>query len=117
MTSDTSKFWHDVVACLQSHPRKPRVAIIHIFATFFEVKLGGHGRIKGEGNEQQSDRAENHRHNKLYLDRFEVQKVRLLIKNALCLYSELCFLPERGAQFQKNHEKSGRKVKNGAGRP
>ena len=36
--------------------------------------------------------------------RLEVQKVRFLIKNALWLYSELCFLPKRGAQFQKFHE-------------
>ena len=62
-------------------------------------------RIKGEGNEQQSDRAEKHHQNRLYLDRFEVQKVRLLIKNASWLYSELCFLCRRGAHFQKNHEK------------
>ena len=38
-------------------------------------------------------------------DRFEVQKVRFLIKNALWLYSELCFLLQRGAHFQKNREK------------
>ena len=37
-------------------------------------------------------------------DRFEVQKVVLLIKKALWLYSELCFLLQRGAQFHKNHE-------------
>ena len=34
-----------------------------------------------------------------------VEQVRLFVKDALCLYSELCFLPERGAQFQKIHEK------------
>ena len=67
--------------------------------------MGGMDRIKGEGNEQQSDRAEKYHQNRLYLDRFEVKKVRFLIKNALCLYSELCFLPKRGAQFQKTHEK------------
>ena len=73
--------------------------------------------IKGERNEQQSARAENHHQNGLYLGRFEVEKVRFVINNALCLYLELCFLLERGAHFQKIHETSGRKVRNGAGRP
>ena len=73
--------------------------------------------MKGRRSEQQSDRTENHYQNGLYLGRFEVEKVRFVINNALCLYLELCFLPERGAHFQNNHETSGRKVKNGAGRP
>ena len=67
--------------------------------------MGGMEGIKGERNEQQSDRAENHHQHGLYLSRFEVEKLIFLIKNALWLYSELCFLPERGAHFQKNHEK------------
>ena len=67
--------------------------------------MGGMDRIKGEGNEQQRDRAEKHHQNRLYLDRFEVQKVILLIKNASWLHSELCFLCRRGAHFQKIHEK------------
>ena len=57
--------------------------------------------IKGERNEQQSDRAENQHQNGLDLGRCEVQKVIFLIKNALWLYSELCFLCRRGAHFQK----------------
>ena len=32
-------------------------------------------------------------------------KTGFLIKNALCLYLELCFLLQREAYFQKNHEK------------
>ena len=60
--------------------------------------------IKGERNEQLSERAENHNQNGLYEGRFEVEKVRFLIKTALCLYVELCFLPKQGAQFQNNHE-------------
>ena len=84
---------------------------------FLRFSLGGMEGIKGERSEQQSDRAENHHQNGLDLGRFEVQKVMFLIKSALCLYLELCFLPQRGAQFQTIHEKSGRKVKNGAGRP
>ena len=79
--------------------------------------MGGMEGIKGERNEQQSERAETHDQNGLYLGRFEVEKVRCLIKNALCLYLELCFLLRQGAHFQKNHEKSCQKVKNGAGRP
>ena len=46
----------------------------------------------------------------------EGEKVILLIKNGLWLYSELCFLCWRGAHFQKNHEKSSQMIKNGAGR-
>ena len=38
------------------------------------------------------------------MGRFEEEKVRFVITNALCLYFELCFLPWRGAHFQKNHE-------------
>ena len=38
----------------------------------------------------------------------------VFIKNAVCPYSELCFLCGRGTHFQKIREKSGRKVKNGA---
>ena len=37
-------------------------------------------------------------------ERFDVKKVIFVIKNALWLYSELCFLCRRGAHFQKNHE-------------
>ena len=61
--------------------------------------------IKGERNEQQSERAENHYQTGLYLGRFEVEKVTFFINNALCLYLELCFLLKRGIHFQKNHEK------------
>ena len=43
---------------------------------------------------------------RLYPNPFEVQKVIFLIKNALCPYSELCFLCGRGAHFQKNREKT-----------
>ena len=32
---------------------------------------------------------------------FEVQKMRLLIKNALCLYLKMCFLLQRGTHFHK----------------
>ena len=66
--------------------------------------MGGMEGIKGERSEQQSDKAENHHQHGVDSGRFEVQKMRFLIKNALWLYSELCFLPERAAQFQKNHE-------------
>ena len=67
--------------------------------------MGGMEGKNGERNEQQSDRAENHHQNGLDLGSCEVQKVILLIKNALWLYSELCFLCRRGAHFQKVHEK------------
>ena len=76
--------------------------------------MGGMERMKGERSERQSDRAETHDQNGLYLGRFDVGKVRCFIKNALCLYLELCFLRRRGSHFHKNREKSGRMVKNGA---
>ena len=41
----------------------------------------------------------------LYMDRHDVEKLRFLLKNALCRYSELCLLPTRGVHFQKNREK------------
>ena len=67
--------------------------------------MGGMEGIKGERSEQQSDRAENHHRNGIDLGYFDIEKVRLFIKNALCLYLELCFPCGRGAQFQKNREK------------
>ena len=78
--------------------------------------LGGMEEIKGEGNEFQSDGAENRHQYGLNLDVFEVQIMRFLIKNALWLYAELCLLPERREYFQKSHEKSDRKYKHGARR-
>ena len=67
--------------------------------------MGGMEGIKGERNEQQSDRAENHYRNRLYLGRFEVEKVRLFIENALCRSSKLSFLRRQGAHFQEKDEK------------
>ena len=51
----------------------------HICGVFLRSSLGGMEGIKGERDEQQSDRAENHDQNGLYLGRFEVQKVRVFI--------------------------------------
>ena len=62
--------------------------------------------IKGERSEQKSNRAENQDRNGIDLGHFDVEKVRFFIKNALCLYLELCFLQQRGVHFQKIHEKS-----------
>ena len=73
--------------------------------------------IKRERNEFQSDGAENHHQHGLDLGVFEVQTMRFLIKKALWLYAELCLLLERGTHCQTNHENSGQKMKNGAGRP
>ena len=61
--------------------------------------------IKRERSEQQNDRAENQHPNGIDLGYFDVEKVRVFIKNALCLYLELCFPCRRGAQFQNYHEK------------
>ena len=45
---------------------------------------------------------------------FDVEQVRFVIKRALCLSSELCFLYERGAHFQNIHETNWRIMKNAA---
>ena len=76
--------------------------------------MGGMERIKGEKGEQQSDRAENQHRNGINLGYFDVEKVRVFIKNALCLYLELCFLPRQRALFQKNYDFFCQNVKNGA---
>ena len=115
VVSGTSKYYQNGVGYTEmsskecwihhsSRPRKPPVAEMHIFAMFFEVQLGRHGADKEERGERQSDKTENHHQNRLYLMLFDVEKVRLFIKNALWLYSELCFLCRRGARVQKNHK-------------
>ena len=67
--------------------------------------MGGMERINGERIELQSGRAEKHDQNRLKLGRFDVEKVRFFIKDALGRCSELCFLCRRGGHFQKNREK------------
>ena len=68
--------------------------------------MGGMERIKGERSEQQSDKAENHHQHGVNSGRFEVQKLRFLIKDALYLYTELRFLPRRGTDFHEIHDKT-----------
>ena len=86
-------------------PKSGNVEKVWVFKAF----------LMGQGSEEDSRKRATLRE-WLDLGRFDVETVRLLIKTALCLYLKLCFLCRRGAQFQKNNEKSGRKVKNGAGR-
>ena len=67
---------------------------------------------KGKRSGKQSDKAKNHHQRRLYGGCFEVHKVILFSTSVLCLSLELCFLPERGADFQKKMKTNGRKVKN-----
>ena len=67
--------------------------------------MGGIEGINGEKSEQQSNRAENQHRNGIDLGHLDVEKVKFLVKNGLCLYLDLCSPCGRGAQFQKNHEK------------
>ena len=60
--------------------------------------------IKGERNEFQSDGTENYHQDGLDFGIVEVQVMRLVSKNALWLYAELCLLLERGAHFQKDQK-------------
>ena len=78
---------------------------MHIFAMFFDVQLGRHGADKEERGERQNGKTENPHQNRLYLGLFDVEKMRFFVKNALWLYSELCFLCRRGAHFQRIREK------------
>ena len=72
-------------------PKSENVEKVLVFKAFFE---GSRAPRVRQDREQPSEP-----------DRFEVQKVMFLIKNAFCLYLELCFLQQRGVHFQKNHEK------------
>ena len=45
-----------------------------------------------------------------FLGRFEVKKMRFLIKRALWLYTEMCLLLERGTHFQKKRETKIKKI-------
>ena len=78
--------------------------------------MGGMEGIKGERNEQQSDRAENQHQNGLDLGRCEVQKVICLIRNAWWLYSELCFLAGGEHIFRTFMKEDGREMKKAAER-
>ncbi len=49
MASNLCRIYHE------SRPRRPPVAIIHIFATLFEVQLGRHGGDK-RGKERTTER-------------------------------------------------------------
>ena len=86
----------------------------HISDVLLRSSLWGMEGIKGERSEQQSDRAENHHQSRLYLGRFDVEKMRFVIKNVLCRYSELCFLCLRGAHFYKKGDANGREMKIGS---
>ena len=66
VVSGTSKYYQNGVGYTEmsskecwihhsSRPRKPPVAIIHIFATFFEVQLGRHGGDR-RGKERTAER-------------------------------------------------------------
>ena len=65
-----------------------------------------------ETNVQRRDMAEKHDQDRLCLRHFDFEKSRLVVKNASCGSSKVCFLHRRGAHFQKSQGKSNRKVKN-----
>ena len=71
----------------------------HVFPTYFACPKEALARQESEPTRQSNDRSEKKLQRKLYPTPFEVQKVIILIKNALCLYSELCFLCGRGAKL------------------
>ena len=67
--------------------------------------MGGMERLKRESSERLSDGTEKHDQNTLYMGRLDVEKLRFLLKNALCrLYGEYI--------FRKIVKKNCRKAKN-----
>ena len=69
--------------------------------------------IKGERIELQSDRAENHNQT----GPFRSRKSDIFYLKCFVSISRLVLPVWAGGTFPKNHETSGQKVKNGAGRP
>ena len=65
---------------------------------------GGIDRIKGEGNEQQSDRAEKHHQNRLYLAVSRSKKWDFWLK-MLRGYIQNCASYAGGDTLSENHEK------------
>ena len=63
--------------------------------------LGGMEGIKGERSEQQSDRAENHHQNGLYLGRFDIEKVILLIKKCFVAIFKIVLRMQAGSTFSE----------------
>ena len=79
--------------------------------------MGGMERIKGERSERQSDGVETHVQNRLYLSRFDIERVRFFIK---MLYADIqnCASCMSGEHiFRKMIKQVARKLKNGAERP
>ena len=68
-------------------PKSENVEKVLVLPLLFEGSRGPRGR---QSREQISEPGG-----------FEVQKMRFLIKNALCLYLKMCFLLQRGAHFHK----------------
>ena len=113
--SDTSKCHQHNVAYMKmsskwcrihgsSRPRKPPVAEMHIFATFFEVQLGGHGADK-RGKDWTAERWGWTTWPKQgQIGPLRRRKNIFFFKHALGRSSKLCFLCRRGAHFQKNRE-------------
>ena len=83
----------------------------HIFPTYFACPKEAWHDKKANRRDKGTIGAKTGLQKRLYPTPVEVQKVIFLIKNALCLYSELCFLCGRGAHFQKKYEKIARNEK------
>ena len=78
--------------------------------------MGGMERLKRESSERLSDGTEKHDQNTLYMGRLDVEKLRCLLKNALCRYSELCSRVGGERIFRKVAKNNRQKTVNGAKR-
>ena len=63
--------------------------------------MGGMEGIKGERNEQQSDRAKNHDQNEPYLGRFEVEKVNFFDVECFVYIFRIVLPTEAGSTFSE----------------
>ena len=78
----------------------------HVFKTvlvrgFLRSSLGGMERIKGERNEQQTDRTENHNQNGVYLGRFVVEKWDFRSKCFVSIFRIVLSYPSGEHNFRK----------------
>ena len=88
----------------------------HIFPTYFACPKEALARQESEPKRQRNDRSEKRSSKKALPDPFRGPRIKIFLQNVLGRSSKLCFLCGRGAHFQTNYEKSGRKMKNGAKR-
>ena len=77
----------------------------HSFATIFACPKKAPVRREREPKDKGTIGTKKNLQRRLYPTLFDIEKVGLLVQNALSRFLELCFLPLRGAHFCKHGEK------------